>query len=173
LTLHAGHQVEALNLANRAREADPRLPESGLKHVESMLEEGKREHAIAALSEWNPDPAVTVESQTAQADAHMKKMRWGQAEQLYREALEIQPRYADLRLKHGQALLELGELTDAANEFREALTLNAQLAEAHALLGVTLRRQGDEGGSKACFKAAVDIDPNHPIASAELMRLRG
>lgn len=173
LTLHSGDAATAKELARKAATADPRLPGSALEKLEAALAEGKSEHGVALLTEWTPDPSASIDETMAQADAHMKKMRWRQAEQLYRQALEKQPRYADLRLKHGQSLLELDELADAASEFREALTLNPHLAEAYALLGVALRRQGDETGSKTSFLAAVEIDPNQPIAAAELHRLRG
>lgn len=173
LTLHSGDSKTALELARKAAAADPRLPASVVMKLDQALADNKLEHGVALLTEWNPDPTATVDDITSQADAHMKKMRWRQAEQLYRQALEKQPRYADLRLKHGQSLLELGELTDAASEFREALTLNPQLAEAYSLLGVALRRQGDESGAKTNFLAAVELDPNQPIAAAELHRLRG
>lgn len=173
IELGEGATESALALAQEALKSDPRLPASTLDEVKALVTGGDLMAAASLLIAWEPATSERIEDQMARADTHMKKLRWKQAEQIYREAVERQPRYADLRLRHGQSLLELGELPGAANEFREALELNANLAEGHALLGIALRRQGDEAGSKACFLRAVEIDPDHPIASAELLRLRG
>lgn len=164
--------AEASQTAERARKADPRLDEATLGKAKDAIQAHKFEQARDLLLNWNPTPIDPIDSTVDQADVLMKKRKYAQAELLYREAIEIQPRFADLRLKHGQSLFELNQLDQALSEFREASSINPNFGEAHALIGITLRRLGDEEGAREAFIRTVQIEPEHPIASAELMRLR-
>jgi Flp pilus assembly protein TadD len=52
------------------------------------------------------------------------------------------------------------------------VTINPKFAEAHALLGVSLRRLGQEDEAKEAFRAALEADPDNVIARQELSRQR-
>jgi Tfp pilus assembly protein PilF len=104
------------------------------------------------------------------ADAHAHDGRWGDAEEGYRRALEVAPRFADIRCKHGQVLLQLDELEQAIAEFREAVTINPRYADAYAFLGVAYRRSGREDDAVGAFRAALTIDPAHVVAAQEIDR---
>jgi Flp pilus assembly protein TadD len=84
--------------------------------------------------------------------------------------LELAPGFSDLHTRRGQALLELDRVDDAVEEFREATAQNPGYAEAQALLGIALRRSGQETEAKTAFRAALDADPANAIASRELLR---
>jgi Tfp pilus assembly protein PilF len=170
--LQAGREAEAGQLLSSARLADPRLPDGPAVEALILTKNGEVPRAVQVILDWLEHPPATLETISRQAELFMKKMRYSDAERLFREAVEMHPRYADLRVKHGQSLLEMGELDAAASEFQEALSVNPKFAEAYALLGVTLRRLGDEDGAKANFRKATEIEPEHPIASLELTRLR-
>ncbi|PYR96224.1 MAG: serine/threonine protein kinase, partial [Acidobacteria bacterium] len=53
----------------------------------------------------------------------------------HREALRINPQYAEAHNYLGNALLEQGNVDEAIAEHREALRINPQYAEAHNYLG--------------------------------------
>lgn len=88
----------------------------------------------------------------------------------YQKALEMAPRYADIRCRYGQTLLELDRLEAAEEQFRIALDINPRYAEAWAQLGVTLKRQRRDDEARVAFEKACAVDPNHIIASQEIRR---
>ena len=172
LEVKLGDPRRAAEIAKEACSEDARLIKSTLVQVETLLLNGDNELAFEALRDWKVDPEDRFEVDVADADRAMKKRQWETAEQKYRELIDRRPRYPDLRVKHGQALLELGELLSATNEFSEAIALNSKFSEAYSLLGIALRRQGLEEDAKNAFRQALSVNPNNEIASAELMRLR-
>jgi len=119
------------------------------------------------ISIEDPDDANAI---AGCADHLVKQGKLKEAEEIYRKALAIAPRYADVRCKHGQVLLELNEIDKAIAEFREAVEINSRYAEAHALLGVGLRRVGESNAAEAAFHQAIEIDPRNTIALRELDR---
>ena len=76
------------------------------------------------------------------------------AEDLYRKALEKEPRAAWLHNNLGFNLLLQGRTADAASEFRRALELNPSSQTARNNLGVALAKQGDRTAALAVFVAA-------------------
>lgn len=105
-------------------------------------------------------------------DQFARKELWEQASMEYEMALELEPTFADVRVKYGQALLELNHVHRAVAEFEKAIELNENYADAHAMMGVALRRLGEIDRAKSEFKVAVTINPDHVIAVRELTRLR-
>lgn len=157
----------ALASLDSALQADERLKESPHESLADAIVSGMSDQALKTLSQVRIPVSRDANDLAARGDAHVREERWSDAEEAYRQALEIAPRYADIRCKHGQTLLELNELTAASNEFREAISINSNYSEAYALLGVALKRLGDEEGAKDAFKQALVLDPNHPIARFE------
>ena len=75
---------------------------------------------------------------------------------------------AEMHFELGEIEGQLGKLDAAATEFRKALVLDPQLARAHVMLGITLRRQGDHKGALSQFRKAVEITPKDPNAQYNL-----
>src|SRR6516165_2498405 len=75
---------------------------------------------------------------------------------------------AELYFELGQVEGQLGKLDAAAVQYRKALRLDPQLARAHVMLGIVLRRQSDHKGALAEFRQAVALDPNDPNAQFNL-----
>lgn len=118
-------------------------------------------------------------SDSSDANAHAKvgdtfarQGLWVEAAQEYQLALEISPRYADIRCRLGQALLQQDRVEQATEQFKIALEINPKYADAHAYLGIALRRSGEEAEAKRHFQAALAIDPQHLVATEEADRLR-
>jgi tetratricopeptide (TPR) repeat protein len=71
----------------------------------------------------------------------------------------MQPDNADAQFNLGNALFNKGQYKTAAEAYREAIRLNANLAHAHYNLGMTLLRLNDQAGADKEFREAAKIDP--------------
>ncbi len=171
LLYKTGQHAEGLSDVHRAVAFDHRLAGKAWDAAQSAHEAGDHEKAYEELLQIKPhgDDANDL---VAAGDHHAKKGDWKQAEAHYRAALEIAPSYADVRCRHGQALMELSELHSATQAFQHAIAINPDYSEAYALMGVVLRRSGDEENALIAFRHALDIDPHHPIASQEVLYRR-
>src|SRR5204862_162594 len=76
------------------------------------------------------------------ATALHTKGKVDEAVSCYREAIHLQPGYADAHFDLGLALERKGRVDEAIASYREAIRLNPDYAEAHCNLGGMLLRQG-------------------------------
>lgn len=86
----------------------------------------------------------------------------------YRSALEIRPRFMDIRSKFAETLIELGELDQAKEELGLILEARPSFVGARVRLGVVLRRLGDDDGAVAEWKRCLEDDPRDMRARAYL-----
>ena len=82
-----------------------------------------------------------------------------QAVRLNREQVSRSP-WPPLNL--GALLTRMGQVKEAEDLIREALTYNEQLAEAHHRLGVNLRKQGQDQPAIVELRRAIELDPSAP-----------
>lgn len=96
--------------------------------------------------------------------------RW--AVETWAHALGLQPPPpeggAKSRLEAGNALVELGRFAQAAAEFREAVRLDPDYAEAYNNLGIALAEQGDMAPAVEAFRQAVRLDPANAESQSNL-----
>ena len=78
---------------------------------------------------------------------------------------------ASLDLTEGRAALAKGDLPLAEAKFQRAIRLGPASAEAQALLGTVLERQGDSRGALSAYRKALDLNPSEPTAQQGLDRL--
>ena len=88
--------------------------------------------------------------------------RYQEAEQCYREALEINPELAGAYCNLADILQ--ANPKEAEECLRRALRINPKYLEARVNLGVSLANSGREHEAKACFKKALKIATNCPEA---------
>jgi Tfp pilus assembly protein PilF len=88
----------------------------------------------------------------------------------YREAVRVDPTYAQAHSCLGWALQQKGELDGAIASHRKAIRIDPKLARAHNNLGYALQQKGDLDGAVAAFKRALEIEPKNPYALANLPR---
>jgi len=93
--------------------------------------------------------------------------RLEEAEQCYRKALAIQ---TDARghFNLGTVLYGLGRHQDAVLEFREAVNLDPDFADAWNSLGETLRDRGEMEEAVRCYERALAAEPQHGRAQYNL-----
>lgn len=75
---------------------------------------------------------------------------------------------ARMLTNHGQALLELGKVDEAAQVLERAVAANPDLPETHDLLGLVWLRRGDEKQAESRFREALRVQPDLATAHANL-----
>jgi len=76
--------------------------------------------------------------------------------------------YADAHYNLGDALKELGRLDEAEASFRQAITLEPDLAHAHSNLGITLEELGRLNEAEATCRQAIELKPDYAEAHSNL-----
>ncbi|MCI0436113.1 MAG: tetratricopeptide repeat protein [Gemmatimonadetes bacterium] len=89
----------------------------------------------------------------------------------YRRALELRPRFHDIRNKLAQTLLQIGDLNGAADQLRITLHGNPRFVPARLNYGLALFRLGDAAGARREWEECHEIEPNNPQVSAYLALL--
>ena len=132
--------------------------------------EGNFSEAAFRMRQLKPKHPTDAQSLLIIGDQMARASKWEDAEVHFAKAAMYEPRWADVRCRLGQALMELGRLKEAVSEFDAALDINPGYAEAASLKGIAYRRMGQEDEAIQSFRAALEIDPNHPIALEEILR---
>lgn len=149
---------------------DPRLKTEEFEEALSLHGKGEHLRALEKFKDVWPMEQTDAEEIAAEADGYAHEGRWRDAEESYRRAIDLAPGFADVRCKHGQALMELDEVEQAIAEFREAVSINERYADGYAHLGLGLRSAGLEPEALDAFRAALEVDPEHVVAKAEVER---
>ncbi|ARU42478.1 hypothetical protein CCB80_15500 [Armatimonadetes bacterium Uphvl-Ar1] len=150
---------------------DDRLVSKNWIEGERAFRSGDFLTALSEFEEMEPRGS-DIHDLISQADGFAKRGNWPAAVAILESVIEAAPTYADVRVRHGQALMELGDLDRANQAFQHAVAANPEFAEAYALMGVVARRQNDEETAMSCFRKAMEFDPHHPIASQEVLYRR-
>lgn len=96
------------------------------------------------------------------------KGRAGVAADHFAEAARLSPRWADARVNHAAALVDLGRFGDAAARYVEAEKLRPGDADIPANLGLVLIRMGRRDLAARRFEDALAIDPGNALAQKGL-----
>jgi glycosyltransferase involved in cell wall biosynthesis len=78
---------------------------------------------------------------------------------------------ADVHMSRGLLLTSMGRPADAVQAFRAAIAAGLRSADTYNHLGLALYRAGDRPGAKHSFHRALDVDPAHATAKANLAAL--
>jgi len=105
-------------------------------------------------------------------DLYMMAERFDEAARQFEQALDVRPRFLDIRTKLAEALIELDELDRARQELDEILEKNPKFTGARMRLGVVLKRQGDEAGAVREWERCVEEDPRDIRVRAYLASVR-
>ena len=106
-------------------------------------------------------------------DLYMMAERHQEAASQFEQALDVRPRFLDIRTKLAEALIELGHLDRARRELEEILEENPDFTGARMRLGVVLKRQGDQEGAVREWERCVEEDPRDLRARAYLAGVKG
>jgi len=90
----------------------------------------------------------------------------------YEAALEIRPRFMDIRTKFAETLFELGQLDRAKDELTLILESRPSFVGARVRLGVVLNRLGDDDAAIEAWERCLQDDPTDMRARAYLASIR-
>jgi len=179
-----GHEPHALRLVDGARPASPTATAtppgvSPLATIGAQLrrlandldqrgEAAMAARALLAAHDLSPhDRELALTAALAQHTAGDP----GTALRLYDALAAAGVDDAVLHQGRGEALHALGRMHDAAQAFRAALATGPRTADAYNRLGVVLFQAGDLAGARDSFERALDVEPGHDDAAANLKAL--
>ncbi len=172
LAYRGGDEDEGMRLVQLASEYDGSLTTERFRLALESLAAGNEERGLTLLEAIAHDQSSDANTHATLGDRLAREKKWVEAAQEYSIALQIAPKFADVRCRYAQTLLELDQLDEAEEELRAALELNDRYADAWAYLGVTLRRKGELEAARSAFAQAVQDNPDHPVAAPEYRRAR-
>ena len=95
-----------------------------------------------------------------------------EAEKYLRQALKLNPKYADARSKLGLSLAFAGRLREAKGAFQKVLKVDPRHAEALLGLGQIARTEGRFAEAESFIKRALKVEPKLPGAWAAMNSIR-
>ena len=105
-------------------------------------------------------------------EAHAKK-EYERAVELYEEALQIKPEFAEAEFQKAAALVALKRIPEAEKSYRRAIELRRTWALPPAALGLLLvRTQGREREAEPLLRRALELDAKNLTATVALAELR-
>jgi Flp pilus assembly protein TadD len=114
------------NSANRPPAVDrSKQGEDGLLVGHRLMEAGEYDLALKAYLRAAAEEGINVDVLSALGSANLKLDRLGQAEQLLRRALEVDPTFVPALNNLGVVLMERGKLGEARVVFQQAYALDS------------------------------------------------
>ena len=129
------------------------------------LEEGRAERFPAAVSAKLANAHLDV------GDLYMAAEAPADATDQYRAALELRPRFTDIRNRLAEALIQLGRDEEALRELEVALGHNDRYLRARLNLGLVRFRAGDREGARREWSRAQEQAPEDAQVRAYLSLL--
>ena len=133
-------------------------PEEAAEHFRKALAL-KGLQGPAAAAHYNLGTALTV------------GRHFDQAEYEYRQALRIDPSYANAHNNLGNVLMAEGKFPEAVAEFRAVVRLQPDSAAAHSNLSSALAETRDYAAALEEAEAALRLKPGEPLATELRQRL--
>lgn len=107
-------------------------------------------------------PSLVTQNLVQKALQHHQMGQFAEAEQIYQQALAIDPHHPDALHLMGMIAYQTGR-ADAAIEFiRRAIAIKADAASYHSNLGNVLQSQGHLAEAGACYQRALLLKPDLP-----------
>ncbi|MBI4510542.1 MAG: tetratricopeptide repeat protein [Deltaproteobacteria bacterium] len=161
-----GENDEALEHFRRALELDPGYVTPKLHAAELLLAgDGDPEEALEMIG----DAIETAEDEEEYLDALLLKVealtglgRLEEAEETIGELPPVQFPEAIFHVRAGHSFLDLGFIDDAEEQFRKALEMDPDLAEAHHSLGLVYEERGDVKKEVECWLKVRELDLKEP-----------
>ncbi len=121
-----------------------------------------------AMSINDKDPYIRI----AYGDVLYKMNRYALAEEQYREALRLKPRFAEAMNNLGILLLNQGRIADAREQLAGALKEVPDYPDALCNMGTLLAESGDMAGAQKLWKKTLHLNPFHEGARINLQKIQ-
>ena len=163
---------EACEAFERYREAlgEERPPAAYYAFAVATLAACGRMERAAALGEEGLEPYGHVPQLLLHLGAVRERQgSWEQAEMLYRRAVEEGPEVPQAHKALGDALYRRTAYDDAADAYAKAISIAPDAGEdAHFKLGNIHYKRGGREDAVRCWREALRLNPQHPIARTNL-----
>jgi tetratricopeptide (TPR) repeat protein len=183
LTL-VGRPEAAVEAFEEALKLNPRYVEAHLNRALTLndlgrLEEARESFQQATEADGGGDGqfSSTVSARLANKHAELGDLyaeagALPLAEEQYRRACDMRPRFLDLRNKLARTLLELGRTEEVVAELRAVLEVNPSFLAARSNLGLALYRLGDLEGAQTEWERCLAQQPGNAQVSGYLRMLQ-
>jgi len=180
-----GRLEEALAHFDAAVERNPAYAEAHLNRGIILNDLGRHEEAADAFSkagelDRKDSPVFPSEvgnriavTHAQLGDLYLVANHPNRAVTHYQAALEIRPRFMDIRSKYAETLIELGQLEQAREELTVILESRPTFVGARIRLGVVLHRLGDDDEAVQHWERCLADDPADMRARAYLASIQG
>jgi predicted O-linked N-acetylglucosamine transferase (SPINDLY family) len=111
---------------------------------------------------------TTISEALTIALAHHAAGRLPQAEQIYRQIIDAEPRHADALHLLGVIAHQVGQHATAEDYIGRAIAIRPQVATYHNNLGEAYRAQGKFPQAQACYRRGLELDPGYAEAHNNL-----
>jgi protein O-GlcNAc transferase len=107
-----------------------------------------------------PQLQLQISMQIDIALEHHNAMRIGEAEQIYRQILQIDPSNPDANNLLGLLAHQVGENQLATELINKAISIKPNFAEAYSNLGIVMHAIGNIDDARKNYKKAISLNPN-------------
>lgn len=179
-----GRPAEALESFDSAVAINPRYVEALLNRAITLYEMGRYEEARASFesaSEADLEEGVgrfpsVLATRLAQGHAQLAEL-YRQAGAMQesvdelRRAVELRPRFADIRNRLARTLMDSGDHDGAIRELRQILDVNPNFLSARINLGLAWYRSGDPAAARREWERCLVQRPDDPQVTGYLRML--
>jgi Tfp pilus assembly protein PilF len=147
--LTAAHRLKTLPLDVRINLGVVSLRRGQVKQAEA--------HLLAALASLQLAPFQRARALNNLGMVRANQERPAEAEQAFKEAVALDPSYADARQNLGLAYLEKGQMQAGILELEEAVRYNGTDPKLHHLLGEVYHMHGQQDQAVASLRKALSL----------------
>lgn len=134
---------------------DQGLYEQAIEELQKVVAEESRADSLSRrLASF-----YIAESYSNLGGLALQKQAYESAQKYLKQALDLNPHYADLYLHYGRACRKLGEQEAAKDAFEEALRINPRFAKARFYHGVALYDLDKPKEALSAIEKAVELEP--------------
>ena len=161
--------IEAISVLGKALGQDQSISEAFYLHGFAFVLLGRFTEAIPSLEQALRMDASKPERLNALGQAYEGiRQAPEKVEQLYREALRIQPALSDIRLNLGRFLESRNRLDEAITEYKLAITFEKWNEIAFFNLGTAYLRKGELKRAESNLNRALELNPFHGSTMSNL-----
>src|SRR5690606_4798571 len=176
-----GRPVEALEAFDRALEINPRYVEALINRAITLYEAGRYDDARAsfeAASEADLEEGVgrfpsvlatrLAHGHAQLAETYRQAGATREAVEQLRLAVDLRPRFADIRNRLARALIDSGDPASAIAELEQILEVNPNFVTARINLGLAWYRSGDPERARREWQQCLAQRPDDPQVAGYL-----
>jgi len=141
-----------------------KVKELGFKAIPTAQNKLNQQEAFKKTTKLIPKIGRAIQNNINQG-------KFSEAEQLYKKALELNPKSDIACAGLGKLYRDQGKFSEAEQLYKKALELNPKSDIAYAGLGKLYRDQGKFSEAELSYKKAIELNPKSDIAYAGLGKL--